>query len=95
MVVPSGWTAGKNVHLEASNNAKVMSGALHCLEKLWMVGIINADGGSIRQNDVELAKVIADHAIKPFMTSVSTTEAGTHHSDIVIRARGCDIALIP
>ena len=64
VVMPEVRPAGKNVHLVARDDAKIVTGPFHTPEKVAVAGCVDADGGATGQANVELQHIVANQAVQ-------------------------------
>jgi hypothetical protein len=95
VIVPRVWAAGEDVQLEACYNPKVVARTLHAPQEIAIASFIDPNESAVAQNNVELADIVADHAVKTFMASVATSKGGTHHTDAIAGTGGGNMALVP
>jgi hypothetical protein len=95
VIVPSVGAAGEDVHLETGDNAKVVTCALHCPQKIAVALFADLNGLAIGQHNIELDDIVAHHAIETFVPSMATPKAGAHHTDAIAGASGGNVAAIP
>lgn len=95
MIVPSDWTSGEDVHLEARDNTKIVARTLHSPKKIVVASCAHTDGRAVGQNNIELAEIVATHAIKTLMAPMATPESGAQQADAIAGASGGNITTIP
>ena len=95
MIVPKIRAAREDVHLEACNDTKVVARTFHAPEQVSMAGFVDSNGSAIGQYNIELAEVVANHAVYTFKGSVATPQAGTQHADAIASTSGGNISPIP
>ena len=95
VIVPSVWASGEDVYLEARNNTKVVACTLHTPQKIAIASFVDTNGSAVGQNNIELAEIVANHAVKTFKGSMATPKTGAHHTDAIAGTSGGNIALIP
>lgn len=88
LVVPGVDAAGVYLHLEAGDDAKVMTGAFHGPEEIRVLGLGDGDGGAIGENHVELEETVTDDAVVAFETAAASTQSWTEEAN-ARRATGC------
>lgn len=60
-----------------------------------MAGFVDCDGGAVGQYHVELAEIVADHAVHTLERSMATTKTGAKHADAVASTSGGNVAVFP
>lgn len=95
VVMPGVRAPGKDVHLVARDDAEIMTGPFHTPEKVAVARCVDADGGAIGQDNVELQHIVANQAVQTFLPTVATPKTGADHADALTPASGGDKALVP
>lgn len=85
----------KDAHLEARDDAEIVTGPFHTPEKIAVARLVNGDGGAIAQDNVELEHIVNDQAVQTFLTTMATPKAGAYHADALTPASGGDKAIVP
>lgn len=81
MVMPQRRTAWMDRRFKACHNAKVVTSSPHSPEQIGVTRLVNRNGGTVGQDNVQLKDIIADHAVSSFETSVTTTKARAQQTD--------------
>ena len=95
VVVPVLGATGEDVHLDGGDDTKVVAGTLESPEQVGVAGGVDADGGTVTENEVDVEEVVRDQAVKTLEATVTTTETGSDDTDAVAGRGGGDIAALP